>query len=117
MKLNYALATTLLLTFFFAGHSPLAEQSGEELFLQNCAECHQEDGRGISNVYPALAGNELVLGSGVDVALVLIIGRGEMPSFVGAMSSTEMAKVVNYVRNAFGNQCELISAEVIQSLD
>lgn len=117
MKLNYALASTLLPTIFFAGHSPLAEQTGEELFLQNCAECHQEDGRGISNVYPALAGNELVLGNGVDVALVLIIGRGEMPSFVGAMSSTEMAKVVNYVRNAFGNQGELISAEVIQSLD
>ena len=117
MKLNYALATTLLLTFFFLFHLLLSSQSGEELFLQNCAECHQEDGRGISNVYPALAGNELVLGNGVDVALVLIIGRGEMPSFVGAMSSTEMARVVNYVRNAFGNQGELISAEVIQSLD
>ena len=51
----------------------MAEQTGEALFLQNCAECHQEDGRGISNVYPALAGNELVLGNGVDVAIVLIL--------------------------------------------
>lgn len=93
-----------------------AENEGERLFLENCAECHQPDGSGIPNVYPALAGNELVEGSGVDVALMLIIGRGEMPSFDGAISSTDMASIINYVRNAFGNQGELISAETIESL-
>ena len=60
-----------------------AEVNGERLFLENCAECHQEDGEGIPNIYPSLADSELVLGSGADVALVLIIGRGEMPSFNG----------------------------------
>ena len=93
-----------------------AEEIGERLFLENCAECHQKDGKGIPNIYPALAGNELVEGSGADVALVLIIGRGEMPSFDGAISPEEMAHIVNYVRNAFGNQGELISAQTINSL-
>ncbi|MBM86777.1 MAG: cytochrome C [Gammaproteobacteria bacterium] len=96
--------------------SKAAESSGERLFLDNCAECHQADGLGIPNIYPPLAGNELVLGNGLDVALVLIIGRGEMPSFDGAISSDDMASIINYVRNSFGNKGELISASKIESL-
>ena len=95
----------------------LGAESGEQLFLNNCAECHQLDGKGLNNIYPALAGNEVVLGSGVDVALVLIIGRGEMPSFDGSISSTDMAEIINYVRNAWGNKGEFISAETIDGLN
>ena len=68
------------------------------------------------NIYPALVGNETVQGSGVDVALVLIIGRGEMPSFAGAMPSEEMAAIINYVRNAWGNSGDMISASDIDAL-
>ena len=89
---------------------------GEKLFNQNCVECHQSNGRGIANIYPALAGSEIVKGSPMDVALVLIIGRGEMPSFAGAMSDEDMAKIINYVSNAWGNEGELITAQMIELL-
>lgn len=92
------------------------DPSGEMLFTQNCAECHQSNGKGIANIYPALAGSEVVKGSPVDVALVLIIGRGEMPSFAGAISDEDMAKIINYVSNAWGNEGELITAQAIESL-
>lgn len=59
------------------GGVALGQDLGEKLFLNNCAECHQRDGKGLPNIYPALAGNEVVRGSGVDVALVMLIGRGE----------------------------------------
>ncbi|MDG2141750.1 MAG: cytochrome c [Gammaproteobacteria bacterium] len=93
-----------------------AETTGERLFLENCAECHQEDGEGIPNIYPSLADNELVLGSGADVALVLIIGRGEMPSFNGVFTDKEMAHVVNYIRSVFGNIDKPISTQTISLL-
>ena len=93
-----------------------AETTGERLFLENCAECHQEDGKGIPNIYPSLADNELVLGSGADVALVLIIGRGEMPSFNGVFTDEEMAYVVNYIRSVFGNINKPISTQTINLL-
>ena len=93
-----------------------AEVNGERLFLENCAECHQEDGEGIPNIYPSLADSELVLGSGADVALVLIIGRGEMPSFNGVFSDEEMAYVVNYIRSVFGNINKPISTQTINLL-
>ena len=47
---------------------------------------------------------------------MLIIGRGEMPSFDGAISSEDMATIINYVRNSFGNQGTLIDSEIIESL-
>ena len=99
-----------------ASSGPAVELDGERLFFDNCAECHQADGQGIPNVYPALDGNETVAGSGADVALALIIGRGEMPSFRGALSSAEMAAVINYVRNAWSNSGEPISALEIETL-
>ena len=116
MILNLLTSSTLLLALMFAVFSESAEKTGEVLFIENCAECHQRNGKGIVNVYPSLAGNELVIGSGADVALVLIIGRGEMPSFNEAMTSADMANVINYVRNSFGNKGELVSEEVIESL-
>lgn len=88
----------------------------EKLFLDNCAVCHQADGMGIPDVYPALATSEVVRSGAVDMALVLLIGRGEMPSFKGALSNEDMAAIINYVRNSWGNSGEAISAERIQSL-
>lgn len=110
----------LILTTLISTLLPLkilaAEEKGERLFLDNCAECHQVDGKGIPGIYPALDANEVVSGSGVDVALVLIIGRGEMPSFRGSILPEEMAAVINYVRNAWSNSGDLILAETIESL-
>ncbi len=97
-------------------HSLETEEKGKRLFLENCAECHQADGKGMAGVYPALDNNEIVTGSGIDVALVLIIGRGEMPSFSGSMSAEDMAAIINYIRNAWSNSGELIFVEAIESL-
>jgi cytochrome c oxidase subunit 2 len=94
---------------------------GLNLFINNCSECHQRDGQGIEGIYPALVGSEIVTGSGIDIAQVLIIGRGEMPSFAGAMTPRDMAQIINYIRHAWSNGENLktnvdISAESISKL-
>ncbi len=93
-----------------------SDEAGRILFEANCAECHQSDGMGIPNIYPALAGNETVLGSAIDVALVLRIGRGEMPSFRDSLNSADMATIINYIRNTWGNEGEKITADTIDKL-
>lgn len=95
---------------------PFTLPASEQLFLDNCAICHQKDGHGIPDVYPSLHTSEVVLGSGADVALVLLIGRGEMPSFEGALSSADMAAIINYVRSTFGNKTDEITAARIDAL-
>lgn len=88
----------------------------ESLFRENCAVCHQRDGQGIPDVYPSLVRSEVVRGSAVDVALVLLIGRGEMPSFKGVLSNEEMASLINYVRATFANRNESITPARIEAL-
>lgn len=90
--------------------------NGERLFRENCAACHQESGLGIPDVYPALAGSEVVRGSADDVALVALIGRGDMPSFKGSLGEDELALIINYVRNAWGNTGGAISPERVAML-
>lgn len=114
MTKRLLLCLFLLLPAAMAG---AAAGDGEQLFLANCAECHQGDGRGLPDVYPALAASEVVRGSGLDVALVMLIGRGEMPAFKGSLSAAEIAAIVNYVRNAWGNEGEAVTAEQIARLD
>ena len=69
----------LILTSLISTLVPLkllaAEEKGERLFLDNCAECHQVDGKGIPGIYPALDGNEVVSGSAVDLDRLIIIKK------------------------------------------
>ena len=90
--------------------------SGEQLFRNNCMACHQANGQGLANVYPALAGSEVVNGSPDDVALVVLIGRGDMPSFKGNISNTDLALIINYVRNVWGNAGKNITQERVAQI-
>ena len=116
--LRSGIATIGLLFLFFADGVAISEEAelGKQLFMDNCAECHQPDGHGLAGIYPSLRASEIVRGSGVDVALQLIIGRGEMPSFAGALSAAEMAKLINYVRVTFSGAEETISADTVTAL-
>lgn len=113
---GYFIRLPISLAMLLIPAGSVAQSNDERLFLENCAECHQADGQGIEKIYPALAGNEVVGGNAVDMALVLIVGRGEMPSFQGAMSSADMASIINYVRNSWGNSGDAISPDTIETL-
>lgn len=107
----------LALTTALANCLATSAYASEQLFLENCAVCHQRDGNGIPRVYPSLITSEVVRGSAVDVALVLLIGRGEMPSFKGALSDAEMASIINYIRRAAEAQGDEITAAQIATLN
>ncbi|MDB5991513.1 MAG: cytochrome c, partial [Herbaspirillum sp.] len=94
---------------------------GAKLYESHCAACHQADGKGVADVYPALAGSTaLTLGGGVD-AIHLVLAGGFAPSTAGnprpygmppfgqALKDAEVAMVVSYIRNAWGNSGNLIS--------
>jgi len=92
---------------------------GEDL----CAACHQGDGRGITHVYPSLAGSPVALGDAVP--LVRWVVRGErpasmpagryssaMPSF-GWLGASDTAAVLSHVRSHFGNHSPALDAAAV----
>jgi cytochrome c6 len=73
-------------------HAPIgaaepANATPAQIFSDNCAACHQEDGKGIEGAFPALAGDPFVLGDGRQVIHVVLEGRGGMPTFKADLTS------------------------------
>ncbi len=87
---------------------------GQTVYSQNCAACHQPDGKGLAGRFPPLAGNpDLFLDRLLPVYVVLnglageltVAGRqfrSTMPP-LDHLSDAGIAAVVNHVRHAWGN--------------
>ncbi len=77
---------------------------GEEAY-KSCIACHGADGKGISGVFPAIAGSAVATGDvGAQIDLVLFGKPGTaMVSFANQLSDEEIAAVITYQRNSFGN--------------
>ncbi len=79
---------------------------GESVYGSACAACHQADGNGVPGSFPAIRGSDVTVGP-VDMHLGLVMnGRPgtAMAAFGGQLSDVELAAVVTYQRNAFGNE-------------
>ena len=88
---------------------------GEEVYSRSCAACHQADGNGIAGVFPALKDSPIALGSKEGHIGVLIDGVAgtSMQSFADQLSEVDIAAVVHYERNAWGNDV----GDVTQPID
>jgi cytochrome c oxidase subunit 2 len=85
---------------------------GEEVFLRECAECHEPDGLGQGKTYPALAGGEIPTGPLAAHIDRVMNGKAntEMKAWAPQLSDRELAAVITYERNAWGNS----SGDVVQ---
>ena len=89
---------------------------GEKVYAANCVACHQANGSGLAAMKaPALAGNRLVTGAHPASIDTVLNGRPNtaMQAFGKQLSDTEIAAVITYARNNWGNKAnELQPAEV-----
>jgi cytochrome c oxidase subunit 2 len=79
---------------------------GEKVYAANCVACHQANGMGVPNAFPALAGSKLVNGPpGPQIAMVLDGKQGTaMQAFGKTLSDTDIAAVITYTRSAWNNK-------------
>ena len=103
---------------------------GKSLYQKEgyCGTCHQEDGKGLAAAgYPPLVGSRWVTGAPerlikltmhglygpIEVKGKQYPGQVPMTAFGGMMSDEEMAAVLTYVRNNWGNQADPVKPEQI----
>lgn len=101
---------------------------GATLYQAQCESCHAVNGQGEQGIYPSLVNNPTVLEqAGTNaVRIVLLGGFGvetqhspqpySMPPFAMTMSDAEVAAVVNYIRQTWGNNATAIDAEAVKYL-
>lgn len=83
---------------------------GQDLYVEYCAECHQIDGTGWSDLYPRLAGNPIVtLQDPEPIIVTVTYGQGSMMGFGEKLDSAQIAEILSYIRNAWGNKAAPVS--------
>ena len=91
-------------------------EKGRDIYRQQCVQCHGEQGEGRRGAFPTLAGNRAVLLADTT-NLVQVVLRGGylpatagnprphgMPPFTQSLRDEEIASVLSYIRNAWGNE-------------
>ena len=93
----------------------------EQLYKLHCASCHGEQGQGKGLLYPALAANpavqldlpdnliQMALYGGYSPSTALRPRPYGMPPFVLTLTNQELADVITYVRQSWGNQAGAVS--------
>jgi cytochrome c oxidase subunit 2 len=81
---------------------------GEKVFTANCAACHQPNGKGVPGAFPALDGSPVVNGpkdGQIHTVLNGVMKDGKPTAMVSwkALSDTDLASVITYTRNSWGN--------------
>ena len=79
---------------------------GEKVYAANCVACHQATGRGAPPAFPPLAGSKVVNGPEQAQIDVVLNGRPgtAMAAFAKQLSDTDIAAVITYTRQAWGNK-------------
>ncbi len=108
-------------------------QAGKAIYSRDgfCITCHQPDGKGLEAAsFPPLAGSKWVLGS--DERMIKLVLKGiygpivvngkkypgqvPMTPFEGMLKDEEVAAVITYVRNSFGNKASAVKAAKVKTV-
>ena len=102
-------------------------ERGKKVYETTCLPCHQANGSGVPNLNPPLKQTKWVLGDKSTLIKVLLNGMNEeieingayfentMPS-QSALKDEQIADVLTYVRNSFGNKADAITPEDVKKV-
>ncbi|MCO6434638.1 MAG: cytochrome c [Nitrosomonas nitrosa] len=94
---------------------------GEKLYEKHCQDCHGASGQGAPGIYPALAGNRSVTMAIPTNVIRIVLNGGYppttaanpqpygMPPFQQIIRDEEVAQLVSFIRNAWGNRGSLVT--------
>ena len=91
-------------------------ERGKQVYLGLCYACHQLDGKGLPGAFPPLARSDYLLADRERAIRIVLKGlsgpvtvngvslNSAMPPLEGILSDWQIADVLSYVYNAWGNE-------------
>jgi nitrite reductase (NO-forming) len=101
-------------------------EKGKRVYLQTCFACHQPNGAGLAPVFPPLAKSDFLMADKPRSITTVIKGlagplkvngqdfNGVMPPVM--LSDEQIANVLSYVRNSWGNEGDLVTIEDVKKV-
>jgi len=77
-------------------------ERGGKVYAANCAVCHQPTGKG-AGAFPALDGSKIANGPIAQHVSIVLKGKNVMPSWAPTLNDVEIASVITFERNSWGN--------------
>jgi len=111
-----------------ADEAALQEQMkrGQEIFSRTCITCHQADGQGLQGgLFPPLAGSDFFMADKARALRIVLNGLtgpvtvngvtydNVMPAWKGELNDQEIADVMTFERNSWGNHGEAVTPEEV----
>jgi len=102
--------------------------AGKAIYKDSCAACHRENGEGIDNLFPRLKGSSLVQQDDPTTLIRMVLEGSRaaatkarptgaaMPSFAWRFSDDQVAALLTYVRNGWGNSASSVGADAVKEL-
>ncbi len=106
--------------------------AGQEIYFREgfCVTCHQPNGKGLDPAFPSLEKSPWIAGDPdrlIKITLYGLMGPLEvngkkydglvpMTPFGGMLKDEELASVLTFVRNSFGNQAEPVTAAQVKDI-
>ncbi|MGD1982529.1 MAG: cytochrome c oxidase subunit II [Chromatiaceae bacterium] len=90
---------------------------GEQVYNTNCAACHQANGLGLAPTFPAIAGSAIATGD-IEAHLALVLDGKPgtaMAAYRNVLNDADLAAVLTYQRNSWGNAAGLIQPAAVQA--
>jgi mono/diheme cytochrome c family protein len=99
--------------------------AGRKIYEKHCADCHQKKGEGVPRIYPPLVNNESILMNSPLNAIRIVVNGGfppstqrnprpyGMPPYGQDLSDAEIAAVVSYIRQSWGNHAPPVSPQEV----
>lgn len=92
--------------------------NGEKVYNSTCAACHQASGAGIPPTFPALKGSKIATGPKDAHIHQVLFGKSgtAMQAFKDQLSDQDLADVITYERNAWGNnKGDIVTAQEVKA--
>jgi mono/diheme cytochrome c family protein len=126
--LTTALLGTGLAAFLQRANSkPTNYEAGKKVYEQVCLSCHMADGSGVPGLNPPLQKTDWVTGDKKRLINVLLKGLNDAITVNGeeyanpmpaqaSLSDQQIADVLTYIRNSFGNKATAITPAEVKAL-
>jgi len=88
--------------------------NGKRVYTNHCENCHGAKGGGLGALYPPLTDRTVFTTNREQLACIVRYGKADMPANA-TLSPIEIAYVLTYIGNSFGNSTDMFTQEEIQA--
>ena len=116
-----------LFTLYSQDDLTASKERGKELYLGYCITCHMDQGQGIEGVFPPLAESDYMMadkkrsirtvkfGMEGEITVNGVVYNNIMTSM--GLDDQEVADVLNYIRNSWGNEGEPVTSKEVTKVN